>query len=1031
MAPFFMSSSLFSIAHRRSKAKNKTSPDLSQPPSPPALYSRSLPNIQDLHDIPSRFIKEFHPILQRKAVIDSISASSMLGEQSTLEPVTSSVPTFFPEALLAAENNSPKLGYQPTELSDDPVFLSGQVLTSEINSPPKMEESAPQVEHSDDSVSPFGLDEQSTPRAEFSDDLVSSSELDEQSTPRVRSYNGSVPSELDEQATPRALSSGDLTSCPESTLSSENETFKLSVTGDNAPEVAVNDRSIAVDMSTCVTPLATKRRALIPEGLSRTSVAETTWSNSENAKLLEELSDLALIFGAPEETYIPTKAISIPSGVSLCDHEHIITSLEKSLAETKDLKERFMVELEELWGDYNELNNVYHDLKSEYQIERMKNVKLTQSSVSMKHDAFRLLNKQEWEISQMKRFIAAMVDIKLHTPVFYDASEAIQNGSSADAALIDAIKNAAEKPDSPWSAIMPAIIGERPQELYLNAVKRSARLCGELRESNKKYKWWKMKAQIDPRHTNCITPSSSSVSLVLNEIMPQSKQETETGCIDNLLDRLKAGTPITIVTPVIEGSSGFGDAVPPPPTPIAKTSVSDTSRAPVRTPFSSPRSSADITTQLPEPSEYSVSIADESRSTIRPYVPGRALFGKDGFGRTPAGLFDRDGPGDLPDYPVLSNGSSRESGIAYAPSQPAIQAAVTHDSDNFSDSQESLGLEYIDENHDSGFVDAVSPCAVENAIIDTTTQPSESPKSLNLDEIPHDGRCNPVLRDSDSDDSSVTVKRGEEVPESLQRTVMISEGLINEVPGSVLQTESISEESRGPTHESVLPINEAPRERKDKVRETMSQASEIAEQSRDAVERSSLTSIVQSASKRSITNLKRLTTSSSKLRQSISSGLKHIRRISFGSNNGERTVPEISHPITLHSHRRISSASGKENRSPHTKGLSADSNNTPISARPVTSIPRKGLRRPTISSALKTVQVTLPTNRSSIPQPGAQKKRDRVSFESPVAANIPIRKRKPLSNIAVSTTNAQRPGTHRGVLDQGRKAVRTLTKLIS
>ena len=179
-----------------------------------------------------------------------------------------------------------------------------------------------------------------------------------------------------------------------------------------------------------------------------------------------------------------------------------------------------------------------------------------------------------------------------------------------------------------------------------------------------------------------------------------------------------------------------------------------------------------------------------------------------------------------------------------------------------------------------------------------------------------------------------------------------------------------------------------------------------------------------SASKRSFSSFKRLSASSSKLKQSISSGLKRLRQITFAPNKAEQAEKPASAASRrmTQAHRRLPSAFGKENRPPNPKHSST------IAPRQRSSIPTRGLRRPTVSSKLKTVQIPPSTTPSST----APKQQNRVIFESPVISNTLAGKRAPLSNIPVRASS-QTPSTNapRKVLDRGRKAVRTLARLIS
>ena len=196
-------------------------------------------------------------------------------------------------------------------------------------------------------------------------------------------------------------------------------------------------------------------------------------------------------------------------------------------------------------------------------------------------------------------------------------------------------------------------------------------------------------------------------------------------------------------------------------------------------------------------------------------------------------------------------------------------------------------------------------------------------------------------------------------------------------------------------------------------------ASEFTEVSQPLKDNFETIKVPNSESKGSFSSLKRLSASSSKLRQSISSGLKRLRQISFASNKAEQAEKHgsaTSRPraTTLQAHRRTPSAFGKENRPPNPKHLNT------VAPRQRSSIPTRGIRRPTVSSALKTV----PVPPSTTPSSAAQPQQTQVSLETPG-------KRAPLSNIPVRN-NSRKANTNRPrkVLDQGRRAVRTLARLI-
>ncbi|KIL62187.1 hypothetical protein M378DRAFT_42192, partial [Amanita muscaria Koide BX008] len=133
---------------------------------------------------------------------------------------------------------------------------------------------------------------------------------------------------------------------------------------------------------------------------------------------------------------------------------------------------------------------------------------------SAKQDCQNLLVVKELQLVQANRFISALTSINLREPVLQRAHTALKNGKEADATLVASIKEAAKKNDTPWATIIPAVVGERPSDLYLNAIQRCAKLEALLQESEKKRRFWKMKAKAHALHRETITPSSSSLSLV-------------------------------------------------------------------------------------------------------------------------------------------------------------------------------------------------------------------------------------------------------------------------------------------------------------------------------------------------------------------------------------------------------------------------------------------------------------------------------------------------------------------------------------
>jgi hypothetical protein len=428
--------------------------------------------------------------------------------------------------------------------------------------------------------------------------------------------------------------------------------------------------------------------------------------------------------------------------------DQIQASLEKSLARANNENSKLLDEREMLTEEFNQL-------QWNFDAERTKNVKLERIMHTMKSDHIKILTRQDWEMNQLKRFNAAMVDLKLHAPVLFNAAHSVCNGQPADAALIAAIKEAATKFGSPWAGILPAIVGDRPDEIYHHAMQRCAKLEGDRRAATKKYLFWKMKAQMDPRHAKYVTPSSSSMSLVLDTCL--HKETLELNGVNNLLAKLKTGrvprrSQPPASSPAIAGSSRFEGAhvASDEPTedvlskaPVASSPILISEEPSEDMPYEAPvalspihfseepskdelyevpvASSLMLIPEEPRESELceapiasslmlipeglsedasseSVTLSQLESSpvimpsptllgrssftceaparVIRHYIPGRALFGEDGSGLAPPGLFDRDEREDRPELPALSHGSSPYPGLAKSVSVSMVRNHV-------------------------------------------------------------------------------------------------------------------------------------------------------------------------------------------------------------------------------------------------------------------------------------------------------------------------------------------------------------------
>ncbi|KAJ6625741.1 hypothetical protein B0H10DRAFT_2211633 [Mycena sp. CBHHK59/15] len=67
-----------------------------------------------------------------------------------------------------------------------------------------------------------------------------------------------------------------------------------------------------------------------------------------------------------------------------------------------------------------------------------------------------IMNNQELQLCQLKKFVGLMVEIGLHEPVLKRAHESVLSGSNFDHVLVEAIRHAAVRPGSAWSGILSA-----------------------------------------------------------------------------------------------------------------------------------------------------------------------------------------------------------------------------------------------------------------------------------------------------------------------------------------------------------------------------------------------------------------------------------------------------------------------------------------------------------------------------------------------------------------------------------------------
>ncbi|KAJ7231462.1 hypothetical protein B0H12DRAFT_208784 [Mycena haematopus] len=95
------------------------------------------------------------------------------------------------------------------------------------------------------------------------------------------------------------------------------------------------------------------------------------------------------------------------------------------------------------------------------------------------------------KLAQYERFLGLMISVGLHQRVLGDAHAALRAGIDPDQSLVDAIKEAAAVPGSPWSTIIPSVTGPRTPDEYRSSLTLTLNTRKELRDAKKVAKFWK------------------------------------------------------------------------------------------------------------------------------------------------------------------------------------------------------------------------------------------------------------------------------------------------------------------------------------------------------------------------------------------------------------------------------------------------------------------------------------------------------------------------------------------------------------
>ncbi|KAL0568390.1 hypothetical protein V5O48_013597 [Marasmius crinis-equi] len=123
------------------------------------------------------------------------------------------------------------------------------------------------------------------------------------------------------------------------------------------------------------------------------------------------------------------------------------------------------------------------------------------------------------------------------THVFHRIAVAIDAGSSFENAVVNTIREEIETtPHSPWSKLVPAVVGPRTPDQYASALGVVLRARRDLIHGKNVSRYWKRQAQLDDANADVITPSSS----ILSDVQEPLNEERQRA-VNELLQKLRTG----------------------------------------------------------------------------------------------------------------------------------------------------------------------------------------------------------------------------------------------------------------------------------------------------------------------------------------------------------------------------------------------------------------------------------------------------------------------------------------------------------
>ncbi|KAF5357403.1 hypothetical protein D9758_005851 [Tetrapyrgos nigripes] len=186
-----------------------------------------------------------------------------------------------------------------------------------------------------------------------------------------------------------------------------------------------------------------------------------------------------------------------------------------------------------------------------YQLEqKYKSLLNVQQSLADRHRSLE-------EYRRSEELLAPLLDTSKCGHVFSRTRAAIAVGESFEDAIVDAIREAATIPGSPWSGLIPPMTGPRSSDQYNSALRILLDSRSQVRYEKQGYLFWKKIALRDEAHSTTITPSASKLSDI-----PEDLSEDRQAAADDLLVRMRKGfVPLRscIVPQARQGSSSSPD----------------------------------------------------------------------------------------------------------------------------------------------------------------------------------------------------------------------------------------------------------------------------------------------------------------------------------------------------------------------------------------------------------------------------------------------------------------------------------------